>query len=295
VCSQTLTYANYDTLGGEVDPILRQESSTISLSKTARSYAASTDAPDYGRGGYSVVIRVKGCDGRIATSNPVHTVIVPREETDPGITYSGTWSVSHCACASGGTTRWTTAKNASVTFRTQPPQDGSGVDVALIMAEANNRGSAAVYVDGVKKATVNTYAASPVNGKITYQILLSGLASHTVKIVNLATAGHPRIDLDATISTAADRRRPCAPAMALQGAFLRWHEGTLVGTPKRAYSLDDAAATRGTCHLRSGYRRRAQSGVHHANCGRPGPPRPGGRKAASGCARGWRPTLPALG
>jgi hypothetical protein len=200
VCSQTLTYANYDTLGGDFDPILQQESSTISLSKSARSYAAATDAPDYSRGGYSVVIRIKGCDGRIAASNPVRTVVVPREETDPGITYSGTWSVSHCACASGGTTRWTTAKNASVTFRTQAPQDGSGVDVALIMAKASNRGSAAVYVDGVKKATVNTYAPSPVNGKITYQILLPGLASHTVKIVNLATAGHPRIDLDATIN-----------------------------------------------------------------------------------------------
>jgi hypothetical protein len=200
VCSQTLTYANYDTLGGEVDPLLRQESSTISLSKSARSYATATDAPDYSRGGYSVVVRIKGCDGQIAASNPVRTVVVPREETDPGITYSGTWSVSHCACASGGTTRWTTAKNASVTFRTQAPQDGSGVDVALIMASASNRGSAAVYVDGVKKATVNTYAASPVNGKITYQIVLPGLASHTVKIVNLATAGHPRIDLDATIN-----------------------------------------------------------------------------------------------
>ena len=152
------------------------------------------------RGGYSVVIRVKGCDGRTVASNPVHTVIVPHEETESGITYSGTWSVSHCLCASGGTTRWTTAKNASVTFRTQAPADSSGVDLALIMAKASNRGSAAVYVDGVRKATINSYAASPVNGKITYQILLPGAASHTIKIVNLATAGHPRIDLDATIN-----------------------------------------------------------------------------------------------
>ena len=200
VCSQTLTYAGYGTLGGEFDPILKQESITVSLSKTTRSYAASINAPDYSRGGYSVVIRVQGCDGQTVASNPAQTVIAPREETDPGITYSGTWSVSHCACASGGTTRWTTAKNASVTFRTQTPADISGVDVALIMPQANNRGSAAVYVDGVRKSTVNTYAVSPVNGEITYQIPLAGLASHTIKIVNLATAGHRRIDLDATIN-----------------------------------------------------------------------------------------------
>lgn len=102
VCSQTLTYAGYGTLGGEFDPILKQESITVSLSKTTRSYAASINAPDYSRGGYSVVIRVQGCDGQTVASNPAQTVIAPREETDPGITYSGTWSVSHCACASGG-------------------------------------------------------------------------------------------------------------------------------------------------------------------------------------------------
>ena len=200
ICAQKLTYANYDTLGGDVDPILQQESETISVANGARSYAAHSDAPDYDRGGYSVVIRVKDCTGRVVASNPVHTVVSPGEDTDAAITYSGRWSVSHCACASGGTTHWTTARNASVSFRTVQPFDNSGVDLALVMSKAPNRGSAAVYIDGVRRGTLNTYATTAINGTIAYQILLPGSATHLVRIVNLATAGHPRIDLDATIN-----------------------------------------------------------------------------------------------
>lgn len=198
--SQTVTYANYDTLGGAMDPILGQQSSTVIIAKTAHSYAATSNHRDYARGGYGVVVRIKDCNGRTATSNPVHAVITPGEDTDSALTYSGAWSISHCSCFSGGMTHWTTAQNASVSFRTVQPVGVSGVDLALILATATNRGSAAVYVDGVKRATVDTHSATAVNRKIVYQMLLPGTATHMVKIVNLATNGHPRIDLDATIN-----------------------------------------------------------------------------------------------
>ena len=200
ICSQSLTYANYDALGGDVDPILHQDSLTVKLSKTARSYAAQTDTMDFSRAGFSVVVRMKECNGKTVSSNPVHTVVEPGEDSDSVVSYSGAWAISRCSCWSDGTTHRTTAKNASVSFHTVRPLDGSGVAVALIMAKASNRGSAAVYVDGVKKATVNTYSKSAVNRAIVYQIVLTGTATHTVKIVNLATAGHPRIDFDAAIN-----------------------------------------------------------------------------------------------
>ena len=57
-----------------------------------------------------------------------------------------------------------------------------------------------MYVDNVYKTTINTYATTNINGKITYQILLTGTHTHVVRVVNLATAGHPRNDLDTTIN-----------------------------------------------------------------------------------------------
>jgi FlaG/FlaF family flagellin (archaellin) len=199
VCAQTLTFADYDTLGGDVDPVLG-DSETVTLPNTARSYAAHSDAYDFMRSGYSAVIRITDCNGKNVTSNPVHAVVLPGEDTDAAMGYSKGWSVSHCTCFSGGTTHFTTTKNATVTFRTATPIDASGVRLALIMAKAPNRGSAAVYVDGVLKATISTYSKTNVNRAIVYQLLLPGSATHVVKVVNLATAGHPRIDVDATLN-----------------------------------------------------------------------------------------------
>jgi hypothetical protein len=199
VCAQTLTFADYDTLGGDVDPVLG-DSETVTLPNTARSYAAHTDAYDFMRSGYSAVIRITDCKGKKVTSNPVHAVVLPGEDTDSALSYSPGWSVSHCTCFSGGTTHFTTTKNAAVTFRTAKPIDASGVRLVLIMAKAPNRGSAAVYVDGVWKANISTYSKTNVNRAIVYQLLLPGSATHLVKVVNLATAGHPRIDVDATVN-----------------------------------------------------------------------------------------------
>ncbi|HEX4431259.1 MAG TPA: hypothetical protein VHZ96_18465 [Frankiaceae bacterium] len=69
------------------------------------------------------------------------------------------------------------------------------------MPEGPGRGSAAIYVDNKYYKTISTYhSGSNVNGVINYQFLLSGKNIHVVKVVNLATAGHPRIDVDAVIN-----------------------------------------------------------------------------------------------
>ena len=67
------------------------------------------------------------------------------------------------------------------------------------MAKGPGRGQADVFVDGVKTATINTYAQANSNRVIVYdKWMLAGV--HTVKVVNKATAGHPRIDLDAVLA-----------------------------------------------------------------------------------------------
>ncbi|HEX4432029.1 MAG TPA: hypothetical protein VHZ96_22355 [Frankiaceae bacterium] len=203
VCKQTLTDQDYNDLGGDTDPILGGSTATYPLSKTARSYSGGDGYwLDFLRGGYGAVIRVTDCKGVKVASNAVHSVILPGDDNDAAMTYAGSgWRIANCTCFPGGTAHYTTTKNASITFRTAKPADASGVQLALIMPKGPTRGSAALYIDNKYKATINTYKAGVnVNGTIVYQVPLPGTATHVVKLVNLATAGHPRIDLDATIN-----------------------------------------------------------------------------------------------
>lgn len=75
--------------------------------------------------------------------------------------------------------------------------------LAVVMAKGPNRGQAAVFVDGVKVATANTYSATSVNRTVVWRQTLSS-APHSLRVVNLATAGHPRIDVDAFVAVAKD-------------------------------------------------------------------------------------------
>lgn len=119
------------------------------------------------------------------------------EAQDPGrIVYNGSWARTNCACASGGTMRTTSAKNASFTFTRVYERDDH---VALVMAKGPKRGKFDVFVDGTKTATVDTYAAANTNRVIVYDKWMPA-GSHTVRVVNLATKNRPRIDLDAVLT-----------------------------------------------------------------------------------------------
>jgi hypothetical protein len=114
------------------------------------------------------------------------------------IAYTGTWGMSNCPCWSSKTTHKTTQKGASVTAAITVP-DGQADHVGLVMAKGPDRGSARIYVDGVLNAVVNTYSATRQSRIIVWQRAL-GKGTHIVKVVNLATAGHPRIDLDGVLT-----------------------------------------------------------------------------------------------
>ena len=62
--------------------------------------------------------------------------------------------------------------------------------------EDSAHGSAKVYIDGVLKATINTRSSSKLNRVVAYQFAWASNGAHTLKIVNLATSGHPRISVD---------------------------------------------------------------------------------------------------
>lgn len=134
---------------------------------------------------------------------------VPGDYSQPipgGLSYSGTWATSACTCWSGGTTQKTRQSGASVTLRMDLPNIPM-IDVppettwvvALVMAKGPDRGKAAVFVDSVRVATVDTYSATSVNRTVVWRQPMTN-AAHTVRIVNLGTAGRPRIDIDAFVA-----------------------------------------------------------------------------------------------
>lgn len=124
----------------------------------------------------------------------------------PGhLAYTGSWSTSACNCWTNGTTQRTRQSGASVSFDMALPEVQNGWPatrnwaIAVVMAKGPDRGKAAVFIDGVKVTTVDTYSPTAVNTTVVWRQTVSN-AYHTVRIVNLATAGHPRIDIDAFVA-----------------------------------------------------------------------------------------------
>ena len=110
-------------------------------------------------------------------------------------TYTGTWHSSSFAGAWGGTARYTTAASAAATFSCT-----SCAAIAWVTDEDSAHGSARVYVDGVLKATVNARSSSQRNRVIAYAAQWPADGAHTIRVVNLATSGHPRTTVDGFLS-----------------------------------------------------------------------------------------------
>jgi hypothetical protein len=118
------------------------------------------------------------------------------QDTSTALRYSGTWRSSSSSSATGGSTKYATAKGASVSYTF------TGSSIAWVSPRSTIRGSADVYIDGVFKATVSTYASSFQSRRIVFAYSWSTNGTHTIRIVNRATSGHPRIDVDAFVRIA---------------------------------------------------------------------------------------------
>ena len=126
----------------------------------------------------------------------------------PAITYNGSWASASCGCWSAGGVHRTTAKGASASIKVTLPYSYNGfpgdavadnvTHVGLVMHKGPGRGKFKVYVNGVLKGTVDTYAATNQPRTVVWQGAVTGTS--TVKIVNVATSGRPRIDLDAVLT-----------------------------------------------------------------------------------------------
>ena len=56
-----------------------------------------------------------------------------------------------------------------------------------------------MFVDGVLKATVNLSATTSTARAQVYVFNWATSGSHTIKVVVVGTAGHPRVDIDAFV------------------------------------------------------------------------------------------------
>jgi hypothetical protein len=99
--------------------------------------------------------------------------------------YSPGWRVSNCNCFSGGGTEYSAKAGATATYQY------TGEGVGLVTEKASNRGSADIFVDGVKKATINNNGAS-VNRAVAFSAYFNNYSQHTLQI----KVRSGRIDVD---------------------------------------------------------------------------------------------------
>ncbi|HEX5578482.1 MAG TPA: glycoside hydrolase family 3 N-terminal domain-containing protein [Candidatus Limnocylindria bacterium] len=143
-----------------------------------------------------IAYRVRATDGAGNTSawqqgQPIRLRLT--QETGAGVTYARHWESEASDDASGGSRAFSRAAGARATFTF------SGHAVSWVAARGPRRGAADVYVDGQLVRRINLHAATSQARSIVFARRWSGNGTHTIEIVNLGTAGHPRIDVDAFV------------------------------------------------------------------------------------------------
>ena len=115
------------------------------------------------------------------------------EQTATPIRYSSGWGTTLTPYASGGSLKYTSSSGASASL------SFSGAGISWVSYLGPSRGSAKVYIDGVYAGTVNLNSSTYVAKQVVFARTWATNGTHTIKIVNLASSGHPRIDLDAFV------------------------------------------------------------------------------------------------
>jgi hypothetical protein len=115
------------------------------------------------------------------------------QQTSSVLAYYGTWYTVSTTSASGGSYRYCTSSGRYVSYTF------TGRSIAVVGTKGSGFGSFKVYVDGVYLTTVSEYATSTAWRRILYARTWSTSATHTIKLVNFATSGHPRFDVDAFV------------------------------------------------------------------------------------------------
>ena len=127
--------------------------------------------------------------GSFATGPTIHASLAqsPTSKT-------GTWHTQASSKFLGGGTWYASAAGASASYKTTGLRS-----IAIVTTKASSRGSFKVYIDGHLKATINCHTTATAYRQVAYQFTWSAPGTHTIKIVVLGTAGHPRVDFDGVL------------------------------------------------------------------------------------------------
>jgi Tol biopolymer transport system component len=152
-----------------------------------------TSLPFTGIQGHSYSFQVEALDSFGNLSAPgTAWADVPMDDSTSGMAYSAGWTKVASSSRWLSTYHWTTAASKTLSLKRETNR------FQVIGDKCSTCGRFRVYVDGVLKATVDSYASATANRKVLWtSAVFSGLKYHTIKIVTLATAGRPRVDIDA--------------------------------------------------------------------------------------------------
>lgn len=140
---------------------------------------------------YSFRLRAADLAGNLsgpADSTTFLATLLP--DSTPAVSYSAGWSTTTITGATDGHSHSTTRSNAAMRLHFR------GRSIAILARRGRTSGSARVYVDGAYVSTINLYRTTTTQRVVVFSRTWSTSAAHTVRIVVLATARHPRVDID---------------------------------------------------------------------------------------------------
>jgi GH25 family lysozyme M1 (1,4-beta-N-acetylmuramidase) len=115
------------------------------------------------------------------------------QQGSASVVYTGRWRTVLSSRASGGSARYATAAAASATFRF------TGSSVAWVATTGPTRGSARIYLDGRYIKTISLRTSTGHSRAVVFARNWGVNGTHTLRIVIVGTAGHPRVDVDAFV------------------------------------------------------------------------------------------------
>jgi spore germination protein YaaH len=141
---------------------------------------------------YRFEVRARDKAGNLGgwVAGPTIRAYLP-QQTYAGLTWKGTWKSATLASCSGGSVRYATAAGASAAY------SFTGRAIAWVTTLGPDRGAAKIYVDGVLVTTIDLHATSTSYRRVAFAKSWSAAGTHSLRIVVVATAGRPRVDVDA--------------------------------------------------------------------------------------------------
>lgn len=116
------------------------------------------------------------------------------QQSSTSIHYYSTWTSVTSTSYLGGSDRYSTKAGARATYTF------TGRAIGIVSTRGPGRGKAEVWVDGVKRSTIDLYAAGTHYRQLVWEAHWVNSGTHTVQLRVLGTPGRPRVDLDAFVT-----------------------------------------------------------------------------------------------